>query len=97
MYVQQQYVTIHGIMPLRACYISRQLHVSHPGRLLTNASKSVSRVAVVAGAGEAALGVRAGSVWIAGARVTSAFVNICNHMQRVKFTVHCKLSLCTKE
>ena len=84
-------------MPVRACYISRQLYVSHKGRLLTITSESVSRVAVVASAGEAALGVRAGSVWIAGARVTSAFVNICNHMQRVKFTVHCKLSLCTKE
>ena len=80
-------------MPLRACYISRQLHVSQKGRLLTIAGESVSRVAVVAGAGEAAMGVCAGSVGVAGARVTSAFVNICNHMQCVKFTVHCKLSM----
>ena len=82
MYVQQQYVTIHGIMPLRACYISRQLHVSHPGRLLTNASKSVSRVAVVAGAGGAAMGVVAVGVGVARMllrRVSCcAFVNICN-------------------
>ena len=84
-------------MPVRACYISRQLYTSHKGRLLTIASESVSRVAVVAGAGEAALGVGAGSVGVAGARATSTFVNICSHMQRVKFTVQCKFSLCTKE
>ena len=84
-------------MPVRACYISRQLYVSHKGRLLTITSESISRVAVVAGAGEAALGVCAGSVGVAGARATNAFVNICNHIQRIKFTVYCKLSLCTKE
>ena len=87
MYVQQQYVTIHGMMPLRGCFISWQLYVSHRGRLLTIACGSVSRVAVVAGAGEAALGVCAGSVGVAGARATGTFVNICNHMQRVNFTV----------
>ena len=78
-------------------YIRCQLSVSDKGRLLTTAIESVSRVAVVAGAGEAALGVCAGSVGVAGARATNAFVNICNHIQRIKFTVYCKLSLCTKE
>ena len=76
MYVQQQYATIHGVMPLRAGYITRQLYTSHKGLLLTITSESVSRVAVVAGAGEAALGVCAGSVGVAGARATSAFVII---------------------
>ena len=68
--------------------MSRQLCLPLKDRLLTFTGESVTRVARFARAVVPAVVVVAGSVGVAIMCLISAFVDICNQKQYVKFAVH---------